>query len=84
MSGLGRLLREWRFGFVLLGWYVGLRLAFAVLGATRGIISPEGTPHLGVLVLGVCTIAMRLVVLYVLPPYVTYRIVLAAARAWKR
>ena len=49
---------------------------FAWLTRDGGLVSPAGVPDGGLLVLGVLTLGLRLVVLFVLPALLTYRAVM--------
>jgi hypothetical protein len=71
------LLRAMRVPATLVAVYLVLRFVFGSISANDGLFSPGGSPRLGVMGLGVCVLLLRLVVVFVLPAFVTYRIVVA-------
>ena len=66
--------RALRFAAVLAGLYVVLGAAFSLVGASRGLISPSGTPHLDVVVLGGAYLLTRVAVRFAAPALVAYAI----------
>lgn len=65
---------------VLLGIYLALRVLFASLTQDDGLLTPESLPNLGVAALGGVVLLLRLVVLFVLPVVVVFRVVTSARR----
>lgn len=47
--------------------YLACSQLFAYASAREGLVSPTGTPHFGVLLLGIASIVARVTVLFVLP-----------------
>jgi len=55
--------------------YALSRAIFNALSGGRGLLSPSGGVSIGVALLGLVVLALRLVVLFVLPGLVTYRLI---------
>jgi hypothetical protein len=47
--------------------YLAVEQLFAYETSTRGLLSPSGAPHLGVLALGAAFVALRFAVYFVVP-----------------
>ena len=60
---------------IVLAGYLILRAVFDGLTERGGLVSPTGSVGLGVAILGVVVIALRVVVIFVLPPVVVYGVV---------
>jgi hypothetical protein len=69
--------RAVRVAVVLGGLYLVLGAAFLLAGASRGLISPSGTPHLEVVVLGGAYLLARVAVRFAAPALVAYAIAAA-------
>ncbi len=55
--------------------YLVLRLVFAAVTEDDGLLTPSGTPSLGVVALGLIVLILRLVVVLVLPAVLAWRAV---------
>jgi len=67
-----------RFGLVAVALVTLYGLLFWIfVASTRhgGLLTPEGAPSAGLLVLGLAVLLLRLVVLFVLLPIATYRLI---------
>jgi hypothetical protein len=71
--------RAARWAATLVVVYVALGLAFALVSQSRGLLSPGGTPHLDVMLLGGAYLLTRVAVRFALPALVVY----ALARLWR-
>jgi hypothetical protein len=54
--------------------YALLKALFFVLTSDAGLISPSGSPHLGLAALGLALVGLRIWVLFVLPAILVYRL----------
>jgi hypothetical protein len=70
-----RLISALRAPAILLAVYLLLAQLFAWLSAEDGLIKPSGSPDLLVAAVGLAVILLRLVVLFVLPAVVIWRLV---------
>jgi hypothetical protein len=73
-----------------IGWVVALGAAYAVVGwlfarmtMTEGLVTPQGTPNLGVIATGVAYLGLRLFVRLVVPGAVAF-VVAGRVIAWRR
>jgi hypothetical protein len=78
------MMRALRMPLVLVALYGLLRLLFARLAADDGLLSPGGTPQLGVVGLGLLAVVLKLVVLFAVPPLLCHRLVLFLVGLWHR
>jgi len=62
---------------LLLLAYLGLQMLFALLSEHHGLVSPSGSLSLTVAAVGVAVLGLRLVVVFVLPGLLVYRVVAA-------
>jgi hypothetical protein len=60
-------------GAIILFAYLALRTAFDALTLDDGLLTPGGRPKLGVAAFGLLVLALRLVVLFVLPAWAVFR-----------
>ena len=60
---------------ILVGVYLVLRAVFVVQAEPGGLLTPSGSVSLGLAFLGLLVLGLRLVVLFVLAPVVTYRLI---------
>ena len=67
---------------IVVAVYAIVRLVFTSLADGRGIVTPSGDLDTTVVVLGLSTLALRFVVLFVVPIVAIYRLVMRAARWW--
>lgn len=70
----GAILRRVRTPAIVLGAYVVLRAVFDGQAERGGLLSPTGSVSIGFAVLGGIVILLRLVVLFVLPAVLAYRL----------
>jgi hypothetical protein len=59
---------------IVLVVYLIARAGFVALGEGGGLLTPSGGVNPGVALLGLLVLTLRLVVLFVLPPVITYRL----------
>ena len=71
--------RAARWAVALVVLYVALGLAFSLVSQSRGLLSPGGTPHLDVMLLGGAYLLTRIAVRFAVPALVIY----ALARLWR-
>jgi len=67
---------------IVVAVYAIVRLVFTSLADGRGIVTPSGDLDTTVVVLGLSTLALRFVVLFVVPIVAIYRLVMRSARWW--
>jgi hypothetical protein len=70
-----RLPRALVVALLLLALYGLLFWIFAVATRHGGLLTPEGAPSPGLLALGLAVLLLRLVVLFVVPPVLVYRLI---------
>jgi hypothetical protein len=68
----------------ILGAYLTVELLFAHEASVKGLLSPSGTPHVGVLAIGAVFLALRVVVRFVVPAMFVYLLVARTLRRWGR
>ena len=73
-------LREVRVPTIIVLVYLAARFAFALLAADDGLLTPGGSPRVLVVTLGLLVLALRVVVFFVLPALVAYRLVVGPRR----
>jgi hypothetical protein len=61
---------------VLIVVYLMVRALFLAVGGDGGLLTPSGSVSLGVAFLGLLVLTSRVLVLFVLVPVITYRILL--------
>jgi hypothetical protein len=59
--------------------YLLLRALFVALAAGQGLITPDASVDVPLAALGAAVLGLRLVALFVLPPLVLYRLIVALA-----
>jgi hypothetical protein len=64
--------------------YFAVEQLFAYETSTRGLLSPSGTPHVGVLALGAAFLALRMAACFVVPALVVLAVLDALLETWKR
>jgi hypothetical protein len=69
---------------VLVVIYAILRAAFVRLTEREGLVSPSGSVSVGIAVVGLLVLVLRLVVLFVLPALVAYRLARRVGRGEPR
>jgi hypothetical protein len=73
--------RAWIAPVVALAAYLALRALFAALTEDDGLLTPSGSPRLGVVAAGILVIALRIVVVFLLPAVAAYRLLAPPARS---
>lgn len=67
---------------IVVAVYAIVRLVFTSLADGGGIVTPSGNVDTALVILGLSTLALRFVVLFVVPVVAIYRLVMRAARRW--
>jgi uncharacterized BrkB/YihY/UPF0761 family membrane protein len=68
-------LRRVQFPLAVAVLYVGVDALFTVVAGHDGLLAPFGAVHLGTLLLGLLTLGLRIIVVFVVLPWAAFRLV---------